>query len=146
VIRQVLALARGELLRHDVVVRTEQAAGGRLVMGDRVQLQQVLLNLIMNAIEAMRAVTGSLRELTVSSVLAEPGAMLVAVKDTGSGLDPSFAECMFQPFFTTKPDGLGLGLAICRSIIEAHGGRPWVSPSVGHGSDIRFTVPLWVEQ
>jgi PAS domain S-box-containing protein len=146
VIRQVLALARGELLRHDVVVRTEQAAGGRLVMGDRVQLQQVLLNLIMNAIEAMRAVTGSLRELTVSSMLAEPGAMLVAVKDTGSGLDPSVAERMFQPFFTTKPDGLGMGLAICRSIIEAHGGRLWVSSSVGRGSDIRFTVPLWVEQ
>jgi signal transduction histidine kinase len=72
--------------------------------------------------------------------------MLVAVKDTGSGLDPSVAERMFQPFFTTKPDGLGMGLAICRSVIEAHGGRLWVSPSVGHGSDVRFTVPLWVEQ
>jgi C4-dicarboxylate-specific signal transduction histidine kinase len=146
VIRQVLALARGELLRHDVVLRTEQAADGRLVMGDRVQLQQVLLNLIMNAVEAMRAVTGTRRKLTVSSMLAEPGAMLVAVKDTGSGLEPSVAERMFQPFFTTKPDGLGMGLAICRSIIEAHGGRLWVSPSAEHGADVRFTVPLWAEQ
>jgi signal transduction histidine kinase len=94
----------------------------------------------------MRAATGTRRELTVSSMLAEPGAMLVAVKDTGSGLEPSVAERMFQPFFTTKPDGLGMGLAICRSIIEAHGGRLWASPSAEHGADVRFTVPLWVEQ
>ena len=72
--------------------------------------------------------------------------MLVAVKDTGTGLDPAVAERMFQPFFTTKPDGLGMGLAICRSIVEAHGGRLWVSPRAPHGADVRFTVPLWVEQ
>src|SRR6202008_3505438 len=109
----VLAISRGELLRHNVVLRTELAAGERPVMGDRVQLQQVLLNLIMNGVEAMKAVTESTRELMVSSTLAEPGSVLVSVKDTGTGLDPAVAERMFQPFFTTKSDGLGMGLAIC---------------------------------
>ena len=146
VIGQVLAISRGELLRHDVVLRTELASGERPVLGDRVQLQQVLLNLIMNSVEAMREVTERTRELSVSSTLAEPGSVLVAVKDTGTGLDPAVAERMFQPFFTTKPDGLGMGLAICRSIVEAHGGRLWVSPREPHGADVRFTVPLWVEQ
>ena len=72
--------------------------------------------------------------------------MLVAVKDTGVGLDPVVAERMFQPFFTTKPDGTGMGLAICRSIVEAHGGRLWVSPRAPYGANVRFTVPLWAEQ
>ena len=123
-----LALARSELLRHDVVLRTELAADGRPVMGDRVQLQQVLLNLIMNGVEAMRDVTERTRELTVSSALAEPSNVLVAVEDAGAGLDPAVAQRMFEPFVTTKSDGLGMGLAICRSIVEAHGGRLWVSP------------------
>ena len=146
VIGQVLAIARGELLRHDVVLRAELAAEDWPVMGDRVQLQQVLLNLIMNGVEAMRDVTERARELTVSSALVEPNGVLVSVKDTGTGLDPSVAEHMFQPFFTTKPDGLGMGLAICRSIVEAHGGRLWVSPRASHGADVRFTIPLWVAQ
>jgi signal transduction histidine kinase len=107
-------------------------------------LQQVLLNLIMNSVEAMRGVTERNRELAVSSTV-EQGSVLVSVKDTGAGLDPSAAERMFQPFFTTKPDGLGMGLAICRSIVEAHGGRLWVSPRTPHGADVRFTVPLWAE-
>jgi len=144
VIRQVLVLARGELLRHNVVLHTDLAVG-EPVMGDRVQLQQVLLNLIMNGVEAMRGVTKRAGELTVSSTLAEPDSVLVSVKDTGTGLDPSVAEHMFQPFFTTKPDGLGMGLAICRSIVEAHGGRLWVSPCAPHGADVRFTVPVWAE-
>jgi len=117
----------------------------RPVTGDRVQLQQVLLNLIMNGVEAMRGVTERTRELTVSSMLAEPSGVLVAIKDTGAGLDPAVAERMFQPFFTTKSDGLGMGLAICRSIVEAHGGRLWVSPRAPHSADVRFTVPLWAE-
>jgi signal transduction histidine kinase len=142
VIRKVLVIARGELLRHDVVLRTELAAEDQPVIGDRVQLQQVLLNLIMNGVDAMREVTERTRELTVSSTLAEPGSVVVAVEDTGTGLDPAVAERMFQPFFTTKPDGLGMGLAICRSIVEAHGGRLWVSPRTPHGADVRFTVPL----
>ena len=149
VIEQVLAISRGELLRHNVVLRTELASDGETcwpVKGDRVQLQQVLLNLIMNGVETMRGVTERARELTVSSTLAEPASVLVAVEDTGSGLDPTVAERMFQPFFTTKPDGLGMGLAICRSIIEAHDGRLWVSPREPHGADVRFTVPLWTER
>jgi signal transduction histidine kinase len=146
VIGQVLAISRGELLRHNVVLRTELASGERPVLGDRVQLQQVLLNLIMNGVEAMSGVTERTRELSVSSTLAESGSVLVAIEDTGTGLDPAVAERMFQPFFTTKPDGLGMGLAICRSIVEAHGGRLWVSPREPHGTDVRFTVPLWGEQ
>jgi PAS domain S-box-containing protein len=145
-ISEVLALARGELLRHDVVLNTELDAAERPVMGDQVQLQQVLLNLIMNGVEAMKEVTERARELTVSSTLAEPGGVLIAVRDTGSGLDPAVVERVFHPFFTTKPDGLGMGLSICRSIIEAHGGRLWVSPRRPHGADVRFTVPLWAER
>jgi len=145
VIRQVLVLARGELLRHDVVLRTDLAVDDRPVTGDRVQLQQVLLNLIMNGVEAMRGVTERARELTVSSAFAEQTRVLVSVKDTGPGIDPAIAGRMFQPFSTTKSDGLGMGLAICRSIVEAHGGRLWVSPRAPHGADVRFTVPLWAE-
>ena len=111
-------------------------------LGDRVQLQQVLLNLIMNGVEAMSGVAGRTRELTVLSTV-EAGAVLVSIKDTGTGLDPSVAERVFQPFFTTKSDGLGMGLSICRSIVETHGGRLWVSPRASHGADVRFTVPLW---
>ncbi len=146
VIREVLALARGELVRHDVVLRTELSSDERPVLGDRVQLQQVLLNLIMNGVEAMRE-TERTRELSVSSTLAEPGSsVLVVVRDTGTGFDPAVAERMFQPFFTTKPDGTGMGLTICRSIVEAHGGRLWVSPRAPHGADVHFTVPQWAEQ
>jgi C4-dicarboxylate-specific signal transduction histidine kinase len=145
VIKQVLALARSELLRHDVVLKTELDADDRPVIGDRVQLQQVLLNLIMNGGEAMSGIAGRTTEPTVLSTV-EAGRVLVSIKDTGPGLDPSVAEQMFQPFFTTKPDGLGMGLAICRSIVEAHGGRLWVSPREPHGADVRFTVPSWSEQ
>jgi signal transduction histidine kinase len=115
--------------------------------GDRVQLQQVLLNLIMNGVEAMREVKECARELTVSTAFAQPGgSVLVAVEDTGTGLDPAVAERMSQPYFTTKPDGLGMGRAICRSNIEAHGGRLWASPRAPHGADVRFTIPLWVRR
>jgi C4-dicarboxylate-specific signal transduction histidine kinase len=145
VIKQVLALTRSELMRHDVVLRTDLGAADQPVMGDRVQLQQVLLNLIMNGVEAMSGVAGRTRELTVLSTV-EAGAVLVSIKDTGTGLDPSVAERVFQPFFTTKSDGLGMGLSICRSIVETHGGRLWLSPRASHGADVRFTVPLWREQ
>jgi signal transduction histidine kinase len=99
----------------------------------------------MNGVEAMSGVTERTRELSVSSTLAEPSGVLIAIKDTGPWLDSAVAERMFQPFFTTKPDGLGMGLAICRSIVEAHGGRLWVSPRAPHGADVRFTIPFWVE-
>jgi len=141
-IREVLTLTGSELKRHGVLLRAELLAGGRRVVGDRVQLQQVLLNLVMNAIEAMKPITARSRELTVSSTLAEAGSIVVAVEDTGTGLAPEIAQRIFEPFFTTKPDGLGMGLSICRSIVEAHGGRLWASPREPHGTVVRFTVSM----
>jgi C4-dicarboxylate-specific signal transduction histidine kinase len=143
-IREVLALTHSELQRHGVVLRTDLSAGDRPVLGDRVQLQQVLLNLVMNGVEAMGAVTERTRELTVSSGLTEQDSVLVSVEDTGTGLDPAVASRIFEPLFTTKVDGLGMGLSICRSIIEAHGGRLWVSPRAPDGTALRFTVPIGV--
>ena len=144
-IEEVLALTRGELQPHGVVLHTDLSAGDRPVLGDRVQLQQVLLNLIMNGIQAMAAVTDRRRELTVSVALAEPDRVQVTVEDTGPGLDPAIAQRIFEPFFTTKSDGLGMGLSICRSIIEAHGGQLWASPRAPHGTAFHFTVPVAVE-
>jgi PAS domain S-box-containing protein len=144
VIREVLALTGGELRRHGVALQTDLAAGDRPVLGDRVQLQQVLLNLIMNGVDAMRGVTGRTRELMISSTLAEPGGVLVSVEDTGAGLDPAVAARIFEPFFTTKSEGLGMGLAICRSIVEGHRGRLWMSPRTPHGAAIRLTLPIAV--
>ena len=146
VIREVLALTTGELRRHGVALHTDLAAGDRPVLGDRVQLQQVVLNLIMNGVEAMSGVTERTRELMVSTSLAEPGSVLVSVEDTGMGLDPAVAQRLFEPFFTTKSEGLGMGLSICRSIVEVHRGRLWASPRVPHGAAIRFTVPAELAQ
>ena len=141
-IAEVLVLTRGELQQHGVVLHTDLASGDRLVLGDKVQLQQVLLNLIMNAIQAMVTVRDRRRELTVSVVRAEPGHVQVTVEDTGPGLDPAIAQRIFEPFFTTKSDGLGMGLPICRSIVEAHAGHLWASPRAPHGTALRFTVPM----
>jgi C4-dicarboxylate-specific signal transduction histidine kinase len=110
VIREALTLTAGDLRRHDVVLHTELAAGDRPVLGDRVQLQQVLLNLIMNGVQAMSGLTERARELTVSSTFTKPNEVLVAVEDTGTGLDPAVSQRIFEPFFTTKPEGLGMGL------------------------------------
>jgi PAS domain S-box-containing protein len=141
-IREVLAIAGGELRRNEVVLHADLAAGDQPVLGDRVQLQQVLLNLIMNGIDAMRGVTERTRELTVSSTFADLGIVLVSVEDTGTGLDPAVAARIFDPFFTTKSEGLGMGLSICRSIVEGHRGRMWASPRAPHGAAVRFTVPV----
>jgi PAS domain S-box-containing protein len=140
-IQEVLALTRSELQRHGVMLHTELSAGDRPVFGDRVQLQQVLLNLTMNGIEAMSAVTDRPKMLTITSEVVDRGGLLVAVEDTGPGLDPAIAQRIFDPFFTTKPNGMGMGLSICRSIIESHGGRFWASPRVSCGTVFRFTVP-----
>jgi signal transduction histidine kinase/DNA-binding response OmpR family regulator len=142
VIREVLALTRTELHQHGVALHTELATVGRPVLGDRVQLQQVLLNLILNGIDAMKPVTDRARELTVSTEFREPVGLLVAVEDTGMGLDPAVAQRIFEPFFTTKSDGLGMGLSICRSIVGAHGGRLWASPRSPCGTALQFTIPL----
>jgi signal transduction histidine kinase len=141
-IHEVLALTRSEVQRHDVVLRTRLTIGDQPVLGDRVQLQQVVLNLILNGIDAVKAVADRVRELTVSSAIAGPGTALVSVEDSGAGVDPAVAQRMFEPFVTTKPDGLGMGLSICRSIIDAHGGRLGVSPGVPHGTVFHFTVCL----
>ena len=106
-------------------MQTQLADGLPLIEGDRVQLQQVILNLIVNAVEAMSGVAEAARELLISTGQAEPDGVLVAVRDSGPGLDPANLERLFDAFYTTKPSGMGMGLAICRSIIEAHGGRLW---------------------
>jgi signal transduction histidine kinase len=106
-----------------------------------VQLQQVILNLIMNAVEAMSSVSGGARELLLSTRKAEPNGVLVGVRDSGPGLAPAVLERVFDAFYTTKSGGLGMGLSICRSIIEAHGGRLWASANVPNGATFEFTLP-----
>jgi C4-dicarboxylate-specific signal transduction histidine kinase len=139
-IEEVLTLTRGEMRRHAVILHSGLYTGNQPVYGDRVQLQQVLLNLIMNSIEAM-STAGLPRVLSVSSELSEAGGVLVTVEDTGAGFDTAIGDRIFESFFTTKPNGMGMGLSICRSIIEAHGGRIWASPRVPRGASFRFIVP-----
>jgi C4-dicarboxylate-specific signal transduction histidine kinase len=110
------------------------------VQGDRVQLQQVLVNLIINAIEAMRDLGEEERELLISS-RSEPDGVSVGVRDAGPGLSPESLSRLFEPFYTTKPEGMGMGLSICRSIIEAHGGRLWASANMPCGAIFQFTLP-----
>jgi C4-dicarboxylate-specific signal transduction histidine kinase len=140
-IQEVLPLTRGMRHRHRVLLRTRLAATDRPVVGDRVQLQQVVLNLIMNGIEAMTTVRDRPRVLTISSQPGDPSGVIIAVEDTGTGLDQLLADRIFDPLFTTKRDGMGMGLWICRSIIEAHGGRLWASPRLPHGTAFHFMLP-----
>jgi PAS domain S-box-containing protein len=140
-IREVIELTRGEAVKAGVSVQTNLAEGLPLIHGDRVQLQQVNLNLIINAIEAMSGIAEAPRELLITTGQAEPGDVLVAVRDSGPGLAPEALERLFEAFYTTKPSGLGLGLSICRSIIEAHGGRLWATANVPRGAIFQFTVP-----
>ena len=137
----VLALTSGELRRHDVLLETELSAELQPISGDRGQMEQVILNLTVNAIEAMATDDHPPRALRITSQMAREGDVLIAVADTGAGLDPATGDGIFDAFFTTKPDGMGLGLSICRSIIEAHGGRLWASPNSPRGSIFQFTVP-----
>jgi PAS domain S-box-containing protein len=139
-ILEVIALARAEAANNSVSVRTQLAEGLPRVQGDRVQLQQVLLNLIINAIEAMRDVGEEERELLISTC-KEPDGVSVEVRDSGPGFAPAALERVFEAFYTTKPSGLGLGLSICRSIIEAHNGRLWASPNVPRGAIFGFIAP-----
>jgi signal transduction histidine kinase len=137
---EVIALTRAEILKNDVSVRTQLAEGLPHVHGDRVQLQQVLLNLIVNAIEAMRDVGEEDRELVIST-RNEPDGVCVEVRDSGPGFTPAALERVFDAFYTTKSGGLGLGLSICRSIIEAHNGRLWAGPNLPRGAIFRFIAP-----
>jgi PAS domain S-box-containing protein len=143
-IMEVVALTRGEVLKNEVSVRTRLEEGLPPVQGDRVQLQQVVLNLIINAAEAMTGAEEGTRELLISTGEAESEGVLVAVADSGPGLGPASFERLFEAFYTTKSSGLGMGLPICRSIIEAHGGRLWASANVPRGAVFQFTVPAHV--
>jgi signal transduction histidine kinase len=140
IVLDVVALTRGELLRNGVTLQTQLVDGLPVVEGDRVQLQQVLLNLIMNAVEAMKEVAGK-RLLLIGTARDEAGGVRVAVQDSGIGLKPDSAERLFRAFYTTKPDGMGMGLSICSSIIQAHGGRVWASANAGPGASFQFTLP-----
>jgi signal transduction histidine kinase len=142
-ILEVIALTRTEAANNSVSVRTQFAAGLPRVQGDRVQLQQVMLNLTVNAFQAMRGVGEGARELQISIEAVPPeGGVRVGVRDTGPGLSPESLSRLFEPFYTTKPDGMGMGLSICRSIIEAHGGRLWATRCEPQGALFQFTIPV----
>ena len=140
-IREVIELTRSEALKNGVLVRAELAGGLPPVRGDRVELQQVILNLILNAIEAMSETTEGPRELIITTGKAGSGEVLVTVRDSGPGLAPAALENLFKAFHTTKPKGMGLGLSICRSIVEGHGGRLWASANSPRGAVFQFMLP-----
>src|SRR5262249_30500060 len=139
-INEVITLARSVTNRNGVSVETRLADGLFPVQGDRVQLQQVLLNLILNAVEAMGSVEAGKRELLVSTEQDHTG-VLVAVRDSGPGIDQKHLERVFEAFYTTKSAGTGMGLSICRTIIDAHGGKLWAAANEPHGAVFRFILP-----
>jgi C4-dicarboxylate-specific signal transduction histidine kinase len=139
---EVIALTRDEMLKNGISVQPQLANNLPLIQGDRVQLQQVILNLIVNAVEAMRSVSEGSRELQIGTGEDALGRVLVAVRDSGPGLNPGTFDRVFDAFYTTKPGGMGMGLSICRSIIEAHGGRIWASSSTGRGAALEFALPV----
>jgi PAS domain S-box-containing protein len=138
-INEVLTLVHGAVKRHDITVRTELDTAIMSVAGNRVQLQQVLFNLITNAIEAMETVAD--RTMLVKSEHENSGQVRVTVEDSGTGIEPQHVDKIFGSFFTTKADGMGMGLSICRSIIESHGGRLWASSNRSRGAVFQFTLP-----
>jgi signal transduction histidine kinase len=142
VVKEVIALVRRELSSHGVSLRTELAPALPVILGDRVQLQQVIINLVMNGIEAMYPVTDRPRELVIRSRQDETQHALISVTDCGVGISAEHANRLFNAFFTTKSSGLGMGLSICRSIVEAHGGRLSASGNEGPGATFQFVLPL----
>ncbi len=145
-IREIIALARSEVQGNRVTLQTHFAGDLPLISGDRIQLQQVMLNLIMNAIEAISGAGEGPRQLLVRSGAEEPQSVLVELRDSGPGLDPKSLDRLFDAFYTTKPHGLGMGLAISRSIVEAHGGRLWATAYDGRGATFQFTLPTGGER
>jgi PAS domain S-box-containing protein len=143
-IREMIVLLRSEATRYNITVRMELTAGLPPIMGDRVQLRQVLMNLIVNSIDAMKEVEGA-RELAVKSQRTEKEEILVSVSDTGVGLPPQQANQVFNAFFTTKPHGTGMGLRISRSIVESHGGRLWAADNSPRGASFHFALPTKIE-
>lgn len=144
VIEDLLGLMSVDLRRQDVAVETELASGLHPVRGHRDQLLQVVANLATSGIEAMSTVEDRPRRLKFTTRLAGPGSVVVSVEDSGIGLDPARAGSLFSPRFAIQPDGLGIGLSICRSIVQAHGGHLWAAPNTPHGSVFRFAVPTAV--
>ena len=142
VVREVIALVQRELVSHQVSLQMELAPALPTILGDRVQLQQVIINLVMNGIEAMQSVTDRPRELAIRSRQDEPQQVLLSVTDCGVGISAEDADRLFTAFFTTKSGGMGMGLSICRSIMEAHGGRLWATANVPHGATFQFVLPL----
>jgi C4-dicarboxylate-specific signal transduction histidine kinase len=140
VIREVLTLAETELTRGGVSVQTELATDLPTVLGDPIQLRQVMLNLILNAIDAMTAIDDRPRKIFIESA-ARPDGVLVQVQDSGPGVDPLHVDRIFDSLFTTKPQGIGVGLSLSRSIVEAHGGRLRTVPEPNHGAVFEFTIP-----
>jgi signal transduction histidine kinase len=143
VIDEAVAVVKPEALRHWVTVQLQLASGLPLVRGDRVQLLQVITNLAINGVQAMATVTDRARVLTIRTEQRESDQVLVAVQDVGIGTEPEGLDRLFAAFYTTKPDGMGMGLSICRSIIEAHGGRVWASRNIGSGMIFQFTVSAY---
>jgi signal transduction histidine kinase len=142
VVLQVIGLTRSEMSNNGVLVQTRVTDGLPRILGDRVQLQQVILNLIMNAIEAMSEVGEGSRELLIGTSRAESGSVLVTVSDSGPGLPQANLDRLFEAFYTTKASGLGMGLSICRSIVEAHGGRLWAAPNEPRGAVFCMMLPV----
>ena len=140
-INEVIVLARSAIAENGVSVQTRLSEGLAPVEGDRVQLQQVILNLVLNAAEAMSAVDEGARELLISTEQSRTNGVLVAVRDSGPGIDPEHIERVFEAFYTTKSSGVGMGLSICRSIIDAHGGRLWADANEPRGAVFQFTLP-----
>jgi PAS domain S-box-containing protein len=145
-IREVLALVGDEAKRKSVIVRTHFADDLSPVSGDRVQLQQVLLNLVMNAIEAMSVIDERGRELAIATRNVDPDQVQVTVQDSGTGIEPQTIDRIFDSFYTTKPGGMGMGLSISRSILQAHGGRIWATADDGRGASFHFTLPKYYEE
>jgi len=140
-VSEVISLVQRELISHRVTLRTEFAPALPMILGDRVQLQQVVINLVMNGIEAMQSTTDRPRELVIRSGQDDAHGVLASVTDCGVGISAEDADRLFSPFFTTKSSGMGMGLSICRSIIEAHGGRLWATTNVPYGAMFQFTLP-----
>jgi C4-dicarboxylate-specific signal transduction histidine kinase len=138
---EVIALTRSELRSNGTSLQTRLTDNLPLILGDRIQLQQVMLNLILNAAEAMSGSSETARELLIRTEQDGADSVLVAVEDSGPGLKPESMDRLFDAFYTTKPGGMGMGLSICRSIIEAHGGRVWATPNLPHGATFQFTLP-----
>ncbi|PZM15386.1 sensor histidine kinase [Rhizobium tubonense] len=140
-VREVIAIAGGELTRRSARLQTELADGLPALSANRVQLQQVILNLLLNAADAMGEIEDRPRSLLVRTELETDGAARLEVRDVGTGFDPAIVGKLFEPFHSTKPNGMGIGLAICRTIIESHKGRLWASPNDGPGATFSFSIP-----